>query len=235
MNCLYCGIPLPATSRRDRMYCNNRCHAWASYWRGRNGEPVPPRWQHPALTSVDPVLHVAAIRAQQLGEAHSWNESTTRCVLDGLVTVLEGRPDGERVPMSEVRTRTHRWVSKPKLAEVLADLELLDDDTTPTIRSWIERNTDSLEPGFAKPVRRWLITLVEGDTRSRPRTGGLRLRLLRLRPPLPRTMGHQIRPSTGGHQNRHLCRAGSPARLPTPVAQLDRPTSRPVAVTWQAA
>jgi len=45
--------------------------------------------------------------------------------LDGLVTVLDGRPAGERVPLTEVRSRTHRKVPKPRLAEVLADLGVL--------------------------------------------------------------------------------------------------------------
>jgi hypothetical protein len=43
------------------------------------------------LLSDDPVLRRAVVRAQQLGEAHDWSESTTRCVLDGLVTVLDSR------------------------------------------------------------------------------------------------------------------------------------------------
>lgn len=53
---------------------------------------------------------------------------------------------------------------------MLAELGLLDDDTTPAIHSWIDGNTDSLAPGFAEPVRRWLITLIDGDARSKPRT-----------------------------------------------------------------
>lgn len=152
------------------MYCNRNCSALASYYRRKAGQPIPPRWRHPALLSDDPVLNDAAVRAQQLGEAHGWDESTTRCVLDGLVTVLEGRSAGERVLMSEVRARTHRRVSKPRLAEVLDVLGLLDDDTTPTIRVWIDRNAATLAPGFIEPVRQWLITLVDGDARTKPRT-----------------------------------------------------------------
>ena len=151
------------------MYCNRNCSALASYRRRKARLPIPPRWQHPALLSTDPVLHGAAGHAQQLGEAHGWSESTTRCVLDGLVTVLDGRPAGERVAMSEVRARTHRQVSKPRLAEVLADLGLLDDDTPSAVRSWIDRSTASLTSGFADPVRRWLVVLLEGDARSKPR------------------------------------------------------------------
>jgi hypothetical protein len=170
MNCAYCDTPLPASSRRDRQYCTNNCSALASYHRRRAGQLPPPKWQHPALLSSDPVLRTAAMRAQQLGEAHGWSRSSTRCVLDGLATVLAGRLAGEPVPLSEVRTRTHRHVSKPRLAEVLADLGLLDDDTTPAIRVWIDRSTTDLAAGFAEPVRRWLLVLLDGDARTKPRS-----------------------------------------------------------------
>lgn len=152
------------------MYCNHKCRAWASYFRLRVGELPPPRWRHPALESDDPVLSGAAERAQQLGEANGWDSSTTRCVLDGLVTVLDGLAAGERVLMSDVRTKTHRHVSKPRLAEVLADLDLLEDDAASAIRSWIDRSTDALSPGFAEPVRHWLLVLLDGDSRSKPRS-----------------------------------------------------------------
>lgn len=152
------------------MYCNRNCSALASYYRRKAGQPVPPRWQHPALLSDDPVLHSSAVRAQQLGEAHGWSKSTTGCVLDGLAMVLDGRPAGERVPLSEVRSRPHRWVSRPRLAEVLADLGMLDDDTTSAIRAWIDRATSHLAAKFAEPARRWLVVLLDGDARARPRS-----------------------------------------------------------------
>jgi integrase len=152
------------------MYCNRNCSAKASYRRRKAGQPVPPRWQHPALYADNPLIRVAASRAVQFGEAHDWSTSTTRCVLDGLVTVLEERPAGDRVPLTEVRSRPHRHVSRPRLAEVLDDLDLLDSDTTPAARSWIDHATEDLAPGFIEPVRRWLIALLEGDSRSKPRT-----------------------------------------------------------------
>ncbi len=170
MNCMHCDTPLPVTSRCDRRYCNNNCSALASYYRRKAGQPPPPRWQHPALVSHDPVLHSSAVRAQQLGQAHGWSKSTTRCVLDGLVTVLDGRPAGERVPLSEVRSRPHRWVSRPRLAEVLADLAMLDDDTSSATRAWIDRATSNLASGFAEPSHRWLVVLLDGDARARPRS-----------------------------------------------------------------
>jgi integrase len=170
VNCLYCDTPIPDGSRRDRKYCNRRCSALASYYRRKAGLPIPPRWQHPAMSSNDPVVQAAAARTQQLAEAHGWDRSSARCVLDGIVTVLDGRPAGERVPMSEVRARTHRHVPKPRLAEVLADLDIFDDDTTPAIRAWIDRVTGEVATGFAETIQHWLVVLLDGDARARPRS-----------------------------------------------------------------
>jgi integrase len=170
VNCLHCGTPLPAGSRRDRVYCNNNCSARASDYRRKYGAPLPPRWQHPALTSDIPLLRAAAERAGQLGEAHDWSGSTIRCAMDGLTVLLDGRPDGERVTLTEIRTRTPRHASAPRVAEVLAGLGLLEDDTVPAVRSWIGRRTGELPPSFAPAVRDWLLVLLDGDARSRPRS-----------------------------------------------------------------
>lgn len=152
------------------MYCNRNCSALASYYRRRDGRPVPPRWQHPAWSSRDPLIRAAADQAHQLGQAHGWDRSSTRRVLDGLVTVLEDRTAGELVPLSEIRSTTDRHVSTPRLTEILTELHLLRDDTVSPPRAWIDRNTATLPTGFAEPVRRWLMVLLEGDARATPRT-----------------------------------------------------------------
>ena len=170
MNCAHCGAPIPAGSRRDRVYCGNNCSALASYYRRKNGAAPPPRWQHPALESGNPVLRAAADRARQLGETHGWSRSTLRCALDGLTVLLGGRPAGERVTLTEIRTRTSRHTSVPRVAEVLAGLDLLEDDSIPAVRSWIERRAGELPDGFAAAVRAWLLVLLDGDTRARPRS-----------------------------------------------------------------
>ncbi|MGH3561647.1 MAG: site-specific integrase [Mycobacterium sp.] len=169
MNCLHCNTALPASSRRDRMYCNGKCAALASYYRRKAGLAPPARWQHPALCSDDPIVGAAARRAVQLGQAHDWSRSMTLCVLDGLVTVLDGRHADHRVPLADVRARPHRSVSRPRLAEVLAELGLLDDDATAMTKSWIDQMTSDLGPGFAQPVGHWLMVLFNGDARTRPR------------------------------------------------------------------
>ena len=170
MNCLHCGTPLPAGSRRDRVYCTSNCSALASYYRRKNGAAPPPRWQHPALSSASPALRAAADRARQLGQTHGWSPSTIRCAMDGLTVLLDGRPAGERVTLTEIRARTPRHASAPRVAEILAGLGLLEDDSTPAIRSWIDRRAGELPDGFAGAVRAWLLVLLDGDTRARPRS-----------------------------------------------------------------
>jgi hypothetical protein len=135
VNCQRCGKPFPAGSRRDRVCCSNNCSARASDHRRKNGVPLPPRWQHPALTSDILLLRATAERARQLGEANGWSRSTIRCAMDGLTVPLEGRPEGRRVTLSEIRSRAPRHASVPRVAEVLAGLGLLEDDTVPAVRS----------------------------------------------------------------------------------------------------
>ena len=91
-------------------------------------------------------------------------------MLDGLATVLRDLPSGATVPMSEVRDRPHRDVSRPRLAEVLGGLGLLHDDSTAAVRALIERVSGELAPGFAGPARRWLLVLLDGGSRARPRS-----------------------------------------------------------------
>lgn len=86
------------------------------------------------------------------------------------MVLLGGRPAGERVTLTEIRTRTPWHTSAPRVAEVLAGLDLLEDDSTPAIRSWIERRAGELPQGFAGAVRAWLLVLLDGDARARPRS-----------------------------------------------------------------
>jgi len=170
VNCARCGTPLPAGSRRDRVYCSNNCSALASCYRRKNAAAPPPRWQHPALESGNPALRAAAVHARQLGQDRGWSPSTVRCAMDGLAVVLDDRPAGERVTLTEIRTRTPRHASTPRVAEVLAGLGLPEDDATPAIRSWIDRRASELPDGFAEAVRAWLLVLPGGDARARPRS-----------------------------------------------------------------
>ena len=90
----------------------------------------------------------------------------------GLAVVLDDRTAGERVPLTEIRTRTPRHASSPRAAEVLAAPGLPDDDTTPAIRARAGRRTGELPDGFAQAVRAWLLVPPDGDARARPRSHG---------------------------------------------------------------
>lgn len=142
----------------------------ASYLRRKAGLAPPARWQHPAFSSDNPVLQSAAAQARDLGQTHRWSRSTLRLVVDGLTVLLQERPPGQPVTLSEVRARTPRHASTPRVAEVLTGLGLLEDDTTAPIRSWIEHRTGELPAGFAVVVRSWLLVLLEGDKRAQPRS-----------------------------------------------------------------
>lgn len=170
MNCVHCGKPVPDGGRRDRLYCTRNCGKRASEARRKTGSPPPRRWQHPALSSNNPALRSAATRAEHLMQAHGWTTTLLIRVLDGLTVALDGHPPGELVTLTEVRAHTPPNSSCVRVAEVLADVELLDDNTVPAIRSWIEHRSGELPIGFAGDVRAWLLVLLDGDTRTRARS-----------------------------------------------------------------
>jgi hypothetical protein len=46
----------------------------------------------------------------------------------------------------------------------------LEDDSVLAVRSWIENRTAELPAGFASDVRAWLLVLLDGDSRAKPRS-----------------------------------------------------------------
>ena len=49
---------------------------------------------------------------------------------------------------------------------------MLDTGTDASLRSWIDRRVAELPASFAEVVRAWLLVLLDGDTRTRPRAPG---------------------------------------------------------------
>lgn len=90
--------------------------------------------------------------------------------MDGLTVVLGECPPGKPVKLTEVRARIPRHASSLRVAEVLTDLELLEDDSVLAVRSWIENRTAELPAGFASDVRAWVLVLLDGDSRAKPRS-----------------------------------------------------------------
>src|SRR5262249_56033824 len=118
-------------------------------------------------------VRVAATRcAIGLAEARGWSAATVAGVFYGLKTVLDGHTGDGPVPLSQVRQRAwpRSHSSAARIAEVLAELEMLHEDTTAAIRTWIDRRTGELPAGFGRDVRAWLVVLLDGDARTRPRS-----------------------------------------------------------------
>ena len=67
-----------------------------------------------------------------------------------------------------MRPRSHS--SAIRIAEVLAELGLLHDDTTAAIRNLDRPLRRELPAGFGRDVRAWLVVLLDGDARTRPRS-----------------------------------------------------------------
>jgi hypothetical protein len=97
-----------------------------------------------------PLLLAATRCAIVLAEAQGWSAATLTGVFYGLKAVLDGHTGEDLVLLSElrerVRPRSHS--SATRIAEVLAELGLLHDDTTAAIRTWIDRRTGELPAGF---------------------------------------------------------------------------------------
>ncbi|MEU7598669.1 hypothetical protein AB0B79_37490 [Streptomyces sp. NPDC039022] len=118
-------------------------------------------------------MGIARKYAVRLGEEHGWSVYVHRGVHQALGRLLDGLPDDGRVSHSELRRRLAGTnLPMRHTAEVLAALDLLHEDREPSARDWVERRTAELPDGFAADVRGWLLWLLDGDARTRPRALG---------------------------------------------------------------
>ncbi len=60
-------------------------------------------------------------------------------------------------------------ISAGRVAEVLQEMGVLDDDRRPSFESWLDRKLDGLVPAIRADVEGWLRTMRGGGPRSRPR------------------------------------------------------------------
>lgn len=123
------------------------------------------------MSSVAPGSRLTAVllRAEQAAEERGWSPHTLRRVASGLRQVLADH-DGGPVRASTALGRLTPDHPRVRVFEVLSDLDLLDDDREGSMRSWIERSCAELPDGFRADVRDWLLWLLNGDARTRPRS-----------------------------------------------------------------
>jgi integrase len=122
--------------------------------------------------TVSSTQRAVLARALKAAEAAGWSTNSLDRVLAGLRAVLDGHPDGQPIRLSQLGAAigASTGLRIARMAQILDELELLVDDTAPTIRTWIDHSCDALPAGFSVEVRAWLLVLLEGDERARPRS-----------------------------------------------------------------
>lgn len=117
----------------------------------------------PALAHARQIAHV-------MGGAYGWNVKLVAELDRALVIVLSGHANGEPLQYSALVGVLHRYgVSIGRVAEVLAQAGMLDDDRVPAFDIWLQRKLSGLAPGIAADVRDWVRVLRHGGPRSQPR------------------------------------------------------------------
>lgn len=114
-------------------------------------------------------LMFAQYRAARMAEERGWSTRTLGAVTGGLRRVLADHDSGP-VAASTAAERLTAAHSRIRVFEVLADLELLEDDRDVSTRAWIEKRSAELPAGFRADVHDWLVWLLDGDARTRPRS-----------------------------------------------------------------
>jgi site-specific recombinase XerD len=72
----------------------------------------------------------------------------------------------------------HFGLTITRTAEILDQLDLLDDDRVPVFESWLSQRLDGLADGIRRDVEDWLRTLRDGGPRSQPREQGTAMKYL---------------------------------------------------------
>ena len=87
-----------------------------------------------------------------------------------LIIALSRHEPGGTVRYSEIiPVQQALGISAGRVAEVLQEMGVLDDDRRPSFESWLDRKLDGLVPAIRADVEGWLRTMRDGGPRSRPR------------------------------------------------------------------
>jgi len=119
---------------------------------------------------ANPWLARARTVARAIGEARGWSRRVAGEVDRGLVILLSGHADGDKIRYSELFPALRAYgISVERTVEVLGELGLFHDDRVPAFETWLDRSLAGLAPGIRADVEYWLRTLRHGGPRSRPR------------------------------------------------------------------
>jgi len=108
--------------------------------------------------------------AWRRGEARGWRRGVRFGVRRALIIVLSRHTPGDTVRYSEIIPVPQALgISAGRVAEVLQEMGVLDDDRRPSFEGWLERKLDGLAPAIRADAETWLRTMRDGGPRSRPR------------------------------------------------------------------
>lgn len=108
--------------------------------------------------------------AEAMGEARGWNTKLVAELDRALVICLSGHAEGVRLTYCDLVEILHRYgLCVDRVAEVLTQAGLCEDDRVPAFELWLNNKLAELAPGIADDVRDWVATLGHGGPRSHPR------------------------------------------------------------------
>jgi site-specific recombinase XerD len=111
-------------------------------------------------------LHLAHTRAETRGFTPKIHRALNR----NLAMLLADHRDGETIRASDIgRVLRQRRASIEHTSEILAEMDLLLDDLTPSFETWLERKLDGLAPAISTDTESWVRSLRDGGPRRRPR------------------------------------------------------------------
>ncbi|MBB5781719.1 hypothetical protein [Nonomuraea jabiensis] len=85
--------------------------------------------------------------------------------------LLSTHTSGDMIRFSELFPKLrHHGLSVGRTVEVLARIDLLDDDRVPAFNSWLAGKLSGIAPGIAADVEAWACLLHEGGPRQRARS-----------------------------------------------------------------
>jgi hypothetical protein len=118
----------------------------------------------------NPTLVVARGLSATQAELRGWSSHVLRGTDRGLINVLSHHQPGETIRYSEILPlAAHRRVIVGRVAAILEQMGLLDDDRESSFELWLARRTADLAPQIADDVQAWIRQLRYGGPRSKPR------------------------------------------------------------------
>jgi len=121
---------------------------------------------------LNPWLSWALHLAHVMAESRGFDPGKLRTLNRSLVMVLADHVDGEMIRASDFEEVLHlHRASVQHVSEILSSMGILDDHRSPNFETWLAGKLESLSPGIAPDVERWILALRYGTPRRRPRAG----------------------------------------------------------------